>query len=69
MRTVLSKPKVRLSTPSAFYLKLISLKSARRSFLLHVRYNFHNPPLRARDYTAIEHRVRRPFHPFIGSEV
>lgn len=25
--------------------------------MLHLRYNFRNPPLRARDYTAIEHQV------------
>ncbi|WWC73060.1 uncharacterized protein I206_107025 [Kwoniella pini CBS 10737] len=32
---------------------------ARQSFLLHLRYNFRNPPLRQRDYTAIEHQLRK----------
>lgn len=33
------------------------VKESRQSFLLHLRYNFHNPPLGPRDYTAIEHQV------------
>lgn len=32
-------------------------QEARDAFLLHLRYNFRNPPLKARDYTAIEHQV------------
>jgi hypothetical protein len=29
---------------------------------VHLRYNFHHPPLTARDYTAIEHQVGRLRH-------
>ncbi len=29
----------------------------REAFLIHLRYSFHNPPLTARDFTAIEHQV------------
>ncbi|WWC91176.1 uncharacterized protein L201_006117 [Kwoniella dendrophila CBS 6074] len=32
---------------------------ARANFLLHLRYNFRNPKLRQRDYTAIEHQLRK----------
>ncbi|WWD21240.1 hypothetical protein CI109_105724 [Kwoniella shandongensis] len=32
---------------------------ARPAFLLHLRYNFRHPHLRPRDYTAIEHQLRR----------
>lgn len=32
-------------------------QEARNEFLIHLRYNFHNPPLTFRDYTAIEHQV------------
>ncbi|WVQ93192.1 hypothetical protein IAU59_000256 [Kwoniella sp. CBS 9459] len=32
---------------------------ARPNFMLHLRYHFRNPPLRQRDYTAIEHQLRR----------
>ncbi|ALO68983.1 hypothetical protein CNF02085 [Cryptococcus deneoformans JEC21] len=31
----------------------------RPAFLLHLRYNFRNPPLRQRDYVAIEHQLRK----------
>lgn len=31
--------------------------AVREAFLIHLRYNFHNPPLTQRDYTAIEHQV------------
>ncbi|ORY28804.1 hypothetical protein BCR39DRAFT_186998 [Naematelia encephala] len=34
-------------------------QEVRGSFLLHLRYNFRNPPLGPRDYTAIEHQLRR----------
>ncbi|WVR09044.1 hypothetical protein IAU60_006104 [Kwoniella sp. DSM 27419] len=32
---------------------------ARPNFMLHLRYHFRNPQLRQRDYTAIEHQLRR----------
>ncbi|KAK1922776.1 hypothetical protein DB88DRAFT_496232 [Papiliotrema laurentii] len=32
---------------------------SRSAFLLHLRYNFHHPPLKSRDYTAIEHQLRK----------
>ncbi|OXC69629.1 hypothetical protein AYX13_01798 [Cryptococcus neoformans] len=31
----------------------------RPAFLLHLRYNFRNPPLKQRDYVAIEHQLRK----------
>ncbi|TXT13702.1 hypothetical protein VHUM_01069 [Vanrija humicola] len=34
-------------------------KDQRNQFLIHLRYNFHHPPLTARDYTAIEHQIRK----------
>ncbi|WRT69103.1 uncharacterized protein IL334_006087 [Kwoniella shivajii] len=32
---------------------------ARPNFMLHLRYNFRHPKLRQRDYTAIEHQLRK----------
>ncbi|WVQ63864.1 uncharacterized protein L199_002020 [Kwoniella botswanensis] len=32
---------------------------SRPNFLLHLRYNFRHPQLRQRDYTAIEHQLRK----------
>ncbi|WVF65520.1 hypothetical protein IAT40_000248 [Kwoniella sp. CBS 6097] len=34
---------------------------ARPNFMLHLRYHFRNPPLRQRDYTAIEHQASLPY--------
>ncbi|ORX39344.1 hypothetical protein BD324DRAFT_679817 [Kockovaella imperatae] len=34
-------------------------RSERASFLLHLKYNFHNPTLQARDVSAIEHQLRK----------
>ncbi|QPK66954.1 hypothetical protein CNBG_9695 [Cryptococcus deuterogattii R265] len=31
----------------------------RPAFVLHLRYNFRNPPLKQRDYVAIEHQLRK----------
>nr|XP_019049629.1 hypothetical protein I302_00047 [Kwoniella bestiolae CBS 10118]OCF28559.1 hypothetical protein I302_00047 [Kwoniella bestiolae CBS 10118] len=32
---------------------------SRPNFMLHLRYNFRHPQLRQRDYTAIEHQLRK----------
>ncbi|KLT40310.1 hypothetical protein CC85DRAFT_330019 [Cutaneotrichosporon oleaginosum] len=31
----------------------------REAFLIHLRYTFRHPPLTPRDFTAIEHQIRR----------
>ncbi|BEI84380.1 hypothetical protein CcaverHIS002_0409840 [Cutaneotrichosporon cavernicola] len=31
----------------------------RQAFLIHLRYNFHHPPLTSRDFTAVEFQIRK----------
>jgi hypothetical protein len=53
---VYSKPKVGARVQ---WLSLAErAQDVRPAFQLQLRYNFHNPPLGPRDYTAIEHQVR-----------
>jgi hypothetical protein len=55
-----SKPPVSQQPPGR--LGISSCQDVRPSFLLHLRYNFRNPPLGPRDYTAIEHQVSYEVH-------
>ncbi|KIR52566.1 hypothetical protein I315_04810 [Cryptococcus gattii Ru294] len=37
----------------------LSKPAVRPAFVLHLRYNFRHPPLKQRDYVAIEHQLRK----------